>query len=137
MQCGNVWLGPDTQIKAEVLGPEGKERGEGPKGKKVLSLRALKSKKHPRPKLHCPRGEMLLSLNLVGRMSNMHEGEEGSRRMAKPHRAGPRSSRGGRRFINTTAFHRLRGCGLQRTFTTTRNHKSLLLQQNLIRNELG
>lgn len=97
VQCGNVWLGPDTQIRGEVLGPEGKEQGEGPEGKEVLSLRALKSKKHPRPKLPCPRVEMLLSLNLAGRMSNTHEGEEGSRRMAKPHGAGPGSSRGGRR----------------------------------------
>ena len=98
MQCGNVWLGPDTQIRAEVLGPECKEGGKGPEGKKALRLRALKSKKqrnHPHPKLHYPRVEMPLSLNLVGRISNMHEQEEGNRRMAKPHRPG--SSGGGGR----------------------------------------
>lgn len=72
---------------------------------------------------------MPLWVDVAGRVSRVCEGEEGSRQMAKPHRPGPGRGGGGResrrRFINIAGFHGLGGCGLQRTFTTTQNHKSL------------
>lgn len=37
MRCGNVWLGPDTRIVAEVSGPERDEGEAAPRGGKVLS----------------------------------------------------------------------------------------------------
>lgn len=56
VQPGNVWLGPNAQIRAEVLGPECKEGGR-PQGKKRLHLREHTSKKETIltcPKLHYP-----------------------------------------------------------------------------------
>lgn len=45
VRCGNVWLGPDTQITTEVVGPECKGVGGRPwGGRKALSFRGLKSR---------------------------------------------------------------------------------------------
>jgi len=87
-----------TQITAKVLGPERNE-GEATSRGKMASLRALEKNKqqrnHPPPRIHHHRAEMPISLNLAGRISNVCEQEEGSRRMAKPHRPGPGQSGGG------------------------------------------
>lgn len=46
MQCGNVWLGLDTQITAKVLGPECKagERPQGGQGFMSQSTKKIKSR---------------------------------------------------------------------------------------------
>lgn len=96
-QCGNIWLEPDTDY-SQGVGARTQRGGGNLKGKK-WHLRALEKNKqqrnHPPPRIHHHRAEMPLSLNLAGRISNVCEQEEGSRRMAKPHRPGPGQSGGG------------------------------------------
>lgn len=105
------------------------QRRGGSKGKRALSLRALKSTKqrnHPHPKLHHPRVENASIIKSGWRNFKYAwaRGRKQANGKATQAREQQRRRESRRRFINITAFHRLRGCGLQTTFTT-QTHKNL------------
>lgn len=98
-ECGNIWLEPDTDYSQGVGARTQQGGGRQPQGENSISQSFRKNKQQrnhpPPPRLHHHGAEMSLSLNLAGRISNVCEQEEGSRRMAKPHRPGPGQSGGG------------------------------------------